>query len=130
MPERIWFFQPNTFAIPSILKLSCESWGNLPDKQVRKIVAEREQYLYFHLEMLTKLCSKPMNGLSESVARGFGLSLRATAIHVGVILLGSMAEIVLLSHGNKRGYRFTGEPTFGDILKVWKINGRVKPKVS
>jgi hypothetical protein len=99
-----FYFQPDCFTIPTLSSLK-KQWINVPDSSVRDVIALDNQYLAFHEYLLDSL--KYENPWSNGA---LGLSTRAGAIKVALIVSASMVEAAMRSHAEKRNYKLPDKP--------------------
>lgn len=117
-----FFFQPPTFAVPTLEKLR-RDWQTVPNPDVRNAIAVEHQYLHFHEFMLDRCRFTAEGALANRPwDHPISLSVRAGAIKAKLLLSASIVEAALRAHGEYRGYTFNAKPTrrtFGVVLGAW-----------
>lgn len=117
---RVFSLDPQEYQTPSIAELRWE-WRRVPDVDARNMVAVEAQYLDFHRYLLNSLRHRSQEGGN---AIPVGLSVRAGAIKTASLICASIAEAVLRSHAERRGYELPNNPrhrTFGKVLGAWQL---------
>jgi hypothetical protein len=129
-----FFFSNPTFQIQPLLPLAKVKWRNLHNEEVQYAIAAEEQYLRFHLYMLTDLRHTREASLADPpYIYELGLSVRAGAVKAAVLIAGSIIEAALRALAEARLYRLPADPrrrTFGTVIRAWEEAGRPRPDVA
>lgn len=119
-----FFFSPATINLPIKKALHWFSWVHIRDEQVRGAIAEEEQYLRFHLEVLDKLHFTEEGKIGHPpYVQKVGLTARAGLIRSTVLLYASITEAVLLYHAREHSYKLspsTKHWSFGAAMRAWE----------
>ena len=133
MPSDFFFAQP-TFNIPPLKAAALSRWQHLQAPDVQYVIAAEEQYLSFHLHMLSSLRHTQVGQIAcPPYAYELGLSVRAGAVKAAVLVAASILEAALRALAEKRGYPLNKDPrrrTFGNVIKAWEVEDNPRPDVA
>jgi|SRR6185312_6058350 len=114
--------EPATCDIPSVADLETQ-WANVPNVDVRKVIAREHQYLRLQALLLDRMYYTAAGGAADPQYKNpVDYTLRAGAIKATILIAASICEAALRSHGEKRGLPLNANPrrrTFGNILSAW-----------
>jgi hypothetical protein len=129
-----FFFSNPTFQIQPLVPLAKVKWRHLRNEEVQYAIAAEEQYLHFHLYMLTDLRHTREASLADPpYIYKLGLSVRAGAVKAAVLLAGSIIEAALRALAEARQYRLPADPrrrTFGTVIRAWEQAGHPRSDVA
>lgn len=116
------------------MPLARVKWRHLRNEEVKYTIAAEEQYLRFHLYMLTDLRHTREARLADPpYIYELGLTVRAGAVKAAVLIAGSIIEAALRALAEARGYRSLADPhrrTFGTVIRAWEEDGRPRAEVA
>jgi hypothetical protein len=122
-----FFFDPPTLEIHQLMPVAAFKWQRLQNVDVQYAIAAEEQYLQFHLFLLSNLRHTQVGRLADPPYRyELGLSVRAGAVKAAVLVAASIVEAALRSIAETRGYPLNADPrrrTFGNVIRAWEVNG-------
>ena len=129
-----FFFAQPTCEIPPLKPTAVSRWRHLKAPDVQYAIAAEEQYLSFHLHMLSSLRHTKAGQLANPpYALELGLSVRAGAVKAAVLVAASILEAALRALAEARGYALNKEPrrrTFGNVIRAWEIDDSPRLEVA
>ena len=129
-----FFFDPPTFEIQPLQPVATFKWQRLNNRDVQYAIAAEEQYLQFHLYLLSHLRHTQAGRLANPPYRyELGLSVRAGAVKAAVLVAASILEAALRALAEARNYPLRADPrqrTFGNVIRAWQQNGNPRPDVA
>src|SRR5690606_33741061 len=88
-----FFFSNPTFQIQPLKRVATYKWRHLRNEEVQYAIAAEEQYLSFHLYMLSSVRHTREGHLQDPpYVYELGLSVRAGAVKAAVLIAGSVIE--------------------------------------
>jgi hypothetical protein len=116
-------FAPATFDTPTVGKFE-KDWANIPDPNVRKVIAREHQYLFLHARLLEQLRHTSKGAASDPPYKWrIDYNLRAGFIKAALLVAASICEAALRAHAEKRHLPLHKIPkcrTVGDVLNACK----------
>ncbi len=129
-----FFFQNPTLEIQPLKSVAVFKWQHLKNPEVQYAIAAEEQYLQFHLYMLTNLRHTQAGKASAPpYAYELGLSVRAGAVKAAILVAASIVEAALRALAELRGYTLNRDPrrrTFGNVIAAWEDSALPRPDVA
>lgn len=129
-----FFFQNPTFEIQPLKTVAIFKWQRLKNPEVQYVIAAEEQYLDFHLHMLSDLRhTKAGEVANPPYAHELGLSVRAGAVKAAILVAASIIEAALRALAEIRGYPLNKDPkkrTFGNVIYAWEEEGTPRQDVA
>lgn len=129
-----FFFSNPTFEIQPLKAVAAFKWQRLQNQDVQYAIAAEEQYLNFHLFMLSNLRHTRAGQLAQPpYAYELGFSVRAGAVKAAVLVAASIVEAALRALAEARGYPLNQDPrrrTFGNVIHAWEDGGKPRPEVA
>ncbi len=129
-----FFFSNPTFEVPPLKATAAFKWYRLKNSEVQYAIAAEEQYLNFHLYMLSNLRhTRAGHLLNPPYAYELGLSVRAGAVKAAVLMAASILEAALRAIAEARAYELNKDPrrrTFGNVLRAWEHEGKPRGDVA
>jgi len=129
-----FFFQNPTFEIQPLKTVAMFKWQRLLNSDVQYAIAAEEQYLHFHLYMLSNLRHTQAGKLAQPpYVSELGLSVRAGAVKAAILVAASIVEAALRTLAEMRGYPLNKDPkkrTFGNVIRAWEEAGVPRPDVA
>lgn len=129
-----FFFQNPTFDIQPLKPVAISKWKRLKSPEVQYAIAAEEQYLNFHLYMLSNLRHTQAGCITHPpYMYELGLSVRAGAVKAAVLVAASIVEAALRSLAEIRSYPLNKDlkrRTFGNVIHAWEDNGTPRPEVA
>jgi hypothetical protein len=129
-----FFFHNPTFEIQHLKTVAVFKWQRLKNPEVQYAIAAEEQYLQFHLYMLSNLRHTQAGKISQPpYAYELGLSVRAGAVKAAILVAASIVEAALRTLAEMRGYPLNKDPrkrTFGNVIGAWEDAGAPRSDVA
>jgi hypothetical protein len=129
-----FFFHEPTFEIQGLKPVAIFKWQRLRNSEVQYAIAAEEQYLNFHLYMLSNIRHTQAGCLAKPpYVYELGLSVRAGAVKAAVLVAASIVEAALRTLAEMRGYPLNKDPkrrTFGNVIRAWENNGTAMKEVA